>query len=117
MSIRIAEDIENLAGVRRAVRVKRAAELLDLAPNSIYDLIHHGELEGYHAGRGHHFLRIYLDSIANYQKRKEVPATKKGNKTKRMNRKAKKPDRSTAAHRESMVFLEKMGVFNDSIHA
>jgi hypothetical protein len=107
----LAENIDQISGinVRPVMRVKRAAEILDVSPTIIYKLIDSGDLEAHYAGTGHHFLRVYVDSIADYQKRQEFTPSHKCLNADGKTRKPRKTAYTSAAHREAMAFLAKSG--------
>lgn len=115
MTLRIAENICEMVTVRPAVRVRRAAEILDESAEGIYRLIDSGDLEAYYAGRGRHFLRVYIDSISAFQTRKTKIVKKMNMENSHKEAKAQRKGYGSAQHREAMAYLAKQGVLNDSL--
>jgi hypothetical protein len=69
----------NLAGdpallPRPSARVKRVAELLDMDESQVRRAVDAGEMEAH--GHGKRGLRIYLDSVADYQNRRNRAPTR-----------------------------------------
>lgn len=104
-ALRIADDPAVAMGVRPAVRVKKAAALLDMNEAHVRELVDRGELESFRIGR--RGIRIYLDAIADYQKRGArraragVPGVDAG---------PRRNVTSSAKYREAVAALRRMGV-------
>lgn len=103
MRPRLADD--PAAYVRPSARVARIAELLDCDPGDIRRLIAYGELEAH--GKGVRGVRVYLDSVQDYQARRAVvprlaPAVPKKTKP--------RAPASTAAYRAAMAGLKAKGI-------
>lgn len=88
---------------RPSARVSTVVGLLDCDASQVRRLVADGELEAHTIGkRG---VRIYLDSVADYQARQVRPAERSPKKA--------APDRvraSTAAHRSAMAYLHTLKV-------
>lgn len=74
MTLRAALAPDQAAFVRQSVRVARVAELLDCADSDVRRLIDRGELEAH--GIGKRGVRVYLDSVGDYQARRRRRARK-----------------------------------------
>ena len=101
---RLAADLA--AVPRRSARVATVAELLDCEPGDIRKMIRAGELEAH--GKGVRGLRVYLDSVRDYQERHKVlPVGEKQNEpAPEQRRKAA----STASYREAMARAKSLGI-------
>lgn len=101
--LRLAHNLDDLP--RRSARVKTVAAILDMDESQIRRLIAAGELQTHRAGkRG---VRVFLDSVINYQQKRSSQVTVTPLPTqKRTHRKLA----STAAHREAMSTLHKAGI-------
>jgi excisionase family DNA binding protein len=72
MTVRPAIIADPAPIVRPSARVSRVMELLDVDESTVRRLIDQGEIEAHSIGkRG---IRIFLDSVADYQAAKEKPA-------------------------------------------
>lgn len=89
--------------------VQEAAALLSMPRCEIYEAVHGGELRGHRIGkRG---IRIYLRSIAEYQRsRTIVPVKRSGKPESRPDSPPPKPAPPPAGHREALAFLKQLGV-------
>ncbi len=63
------------AYLRPSARVASVAEYLDCNPGDVRRLIDDGELEAH--GKGVRGIRVYWDSVAEYQARKTIKAKRK----------------------------------------
>jgi len=107
MTLRIAG---NPADARRpSGKVKAVAEYLDMARSHVRQLVDAGELEAHKVGkRG---VRIYWDSVTDYQRRNARPVERAG-------RESAKPARrpsavSMAADRAALASLKAAGCIKD----
>lgn len=93
------------AYVRPSARVSTVAEMLECYPGDVRRMINAGEIEAH--GKGVRGIRVFLDSVADYQARKAVkpkvlsPVIPK--------RKPRSPA-STAAFRSAMAGLKAKGI-------
>lgn len=97
MSVRHAANPE---AIRASVTIQRAAALLDCAENTVRSMLKNGELHGFRL-RGR-VLRVYEDSVADYQLGNETE-----HKIKDSARKA--PVRRSAEQREAENYLRQLG--------
>jgi excisionase family DNA binding protein len=91
------------AFVRPSARVIRVMELLDVDESTVRRLIDRGEIEAH--GVGKRGIRVYLDSVRDYQDARAIPP--KGGKPKL---KAQRSDVARAAHRGAEAALRKSGI-------
>lgn len=103
MRPRLADD--PAAYVRPSARVARVAELLDCDPGDIRRLIAAGELEAH--GKGVRGVRVYLDSVKDYQDRRAVRPARVQAPPSRAKPRA---PASTAAFRAAMAGLKAKGI-------
>jgi len=88
-------------GVRPSLRARRVAEILDADITTIYRLVKSGQLEAFRVGSDY---RVFLDSLADFQAGTRVQPVQ----SRRDAPVQRQPP--TAAHRESVDFLRRMGV-------
>jgi hypothetical protein len=89
---------------RRSGKVKAVAEILDMAQSHVRQLIESGELETH--GVGKRGVRVYLDSVADYQQRKARTYAQPP--LRRPPERKPKPA-SLAAHRAALASLKAAG--------
>jgi excisionase family DNA binding protein len=96
-------DPEVIDGIRRSIRVRTAAVILDCDETQIRALLRSGQVEGHRIGtRG---VRVYLDSLDAYRERRAiVPAVADNMERKRG------AVRQSAAHREAMAQAKEWGI-------
>lgn len=90
---------------RPSARVATVAELLDCDPGDIRRLIREGELETH--GKGKRGLRIYLDSVRDYQVRRVRRARPRSPSAGAPHRRG---PASTSAHLAAMASLRAKGI-------
>lgn len=92
--------------------VKEAAALLAMPRSEVYAAVHGGDLLGHRVGkRG---VRVYLRSIAEYQRRRAIPSvTRKRDSAPAAEPPVSKPAKPTAGHREALAFLHTLGVVSE----
>jgi hypothetical protein len=90
---------------RPSARVATVAELLDCDPGDIRRLIRDGELETH--GKGKRGLRVYLDSVRDYQVRQARQTRPRSPDAGALRRRA---PASTAAHLAAMASLRAKGI-------
>lgn len=101
------DDVRTLMGLRRSLRVAKVAQALDIDERQVRQLVRDGMLDGHRVGkRG---IRVYEDSLDAYRRANHIgprppePASEKKRQQRRTG--------PTAAAREAMAHLEKLGVF------
>ena len=87
---------------RPSARVARVAELLDCDESDVRRLIDSGQLKAH--GIGKRGVRVYLDSVADYQDQKDRPAKRAVDKT------MKPRPAARAAHLAAEGQLRKTGI-------
>ena len=101
-----APDAVTAAGIRPSARVRTIAKLMEEDEGEIRRMVARGELEAHRKGkRG---IRIYLDSVADFQQRRQmVPVASYG-----VAPGPTKPQRQIthAAHRAAMESLREDGI-------
>ena len=92
--------------------VQEAAALLSMPRSEVYAAVHGGDLQGHRIGkRG---VRVYLRSIAEYQRQRAIPAGKrKRDSTPVAATPVPKAAKPTAGHREALAFLHTLGVVSE----
>ncbi len=100
-------EIDTTSMHRPSLRVKQAAELLQISISTVYKLIHTGFLEAHHVGN--HHLRIFSDSLRDYQERQKVIAANPHSQTPSHPTRKDNPWRSNA-HRNALALLKQAGV-------
>ena len=105
MTLRPAIALDPGAYVRQSARVATVAGLLDCHPGDVRRLVDAGELEAH--GKGVRGVRVYLDSVTDYQERRARPA--KANQQVIHKPKARAAA-STAAFRAAMAGLQAKGL-------
>lgn len=89
-------------GPRPSAKIARVAELLDCDESEVRRLVDAGELEAH--GIGKRGVRVFLDSVGDYQAKKHRPAKRPGDKR-------PKPRPATrAAHIAAEAELRKTGI-------
>jgi hypothetical protein len=106
MSLRPALAQDPAAYVRPAARVATVAGLLDCHPGDVRRLVDDGELEAH--GKGVRGIRVYLDSVRDYQDRRARPA--KARQGQVIHKSKAKSAASTAAFRAAMAGLQAKGL-------
>lgn len=106
MTFRPALATDPAAYIRPSARVARVAELLDCHPGDVRRLLDDGELEAH--GKGIRGIRVYLDSVRDYQDRQARPA--KPRKLKVIHKAKPKAPASTASFRSAMARLQAKGL-------
>lgn len=104
MTLRLAaspDEIASAYAVRASVRPATAAERLDCDRSQVYRLVRAREIEGHRIGkRG---LRIYIDSLEAYRRRRATGAPPAPEAKKR-------PQRRGAAYHEMVAYLRGRGL-------
>jgi hypothetical protein len=100
-----ADPAEALLAPRRSARVATVAADLDMHPSEIRKMIAAGELESH--GKGVRGIRVYLDSVARWQERRDRPVTPQKGRIAHKNRPAAA---STAAYRAALAGLQAKGL-------
>lgn len=95
-----------MSDVRAAKSAKWAAEILGCDLSRVYKLLRDGLLQGYRDGRA---VRVYVDSIAQYQQSNEILSTKATTGEQRLQRRV-----DQKAHADAMDRLKAMGVLPDT---
>jgi hypothetical protein len=92
--------------VRPSVRVRTAAERLDMDESQVRKLVKAGDLEGHLIGkRG---VRVYVDSIEAYQLSRPIG----GNPAPQAQPEPRRKRRVSAAHREAITYLRRLGLLS-----
>lgn len=104
--LRIARQPEPI--VRESARVKTVAEKLDCDPGDVRRLLAAGELEGH--GKGKRGVRIYLDSVADYQARRSIQTKARAPASEERPRRRRPAPASSAAHRAAMTELRRLRI-------
>jgi hypothetical protein len=91
---------------RPSARVARVAELLDCDAGDVRRLIRSGELETH--GKGKRGVRVFLDSVRDYQDRQTKPMPDRADAV--IHRPKARSAASTAAHRAAMAGLAAKGL-------
>jgi hypothetical protein len=102
----IAPDTAAAAGIRPSARVRTIATLMEEDESEIRRMVARGELEAHRKGkRG---IRIYLDSVADFQRRRELVPIR-SHSAHCPNTRASRPV-NRAAYRAAMASLRKDGI-------
>lgn len=89
---------------RPSARVARVAAILDCDPSDVRRMLRAGELEGH--GKGIRGKRVYLDSVAAYQRARDIePQRKNGHEIRR-----KRVAVSKARTARSLAILRQAGI-------
>jgi len=93
---------------RESRKVSAVAAMLDLVPSQVYRLVEDGTLESYTVGkRG---IRIYLDSVADYQARRaRAPVRGPASPSVKPRPKPRRNPASSAALKSAIAYLEREG--------
>lgn len=93
--------------LRDAISVREAAAAMGDDPATVRRLLKAGLLEGYESGQGtkRPRLRIYVDSIAEYRRRRAIGAANDDTPPRR-----REPVDPGPAHREALAFLKARGL-------
>ena len=83
----------------RSVTIQEAAEEMSVCMDKVRDLIDEGELKGHRVGRA---VRVYLDSISDYQRRNEIAP--------RTIATPKRTRKIATAHLQAMDELTRLGI-------
>jgi hypothetical protein len=92
--------------IRPSARVATVAAALDCHPCDVRRLVAAGDLEAH--GKGVRGIRVYWDSVADYQTRKALPA--RGGAAQVIHRPKARAPASTAAYRAAMAGLQAKGL-------
>jgi hypothetical protein len=105
MNIRPHIASDPAAFLRPSARVARVAEILDCDERDVRRMIEEGDLEAH--GKGKRGVRVFLDSVSDYQASRilAVKGKRKSGKTE-----AKRVHASGAAHLSAVVELRKSGL-------
>jgi len=100
-------DMDFLGGCQRqSLRVAVAASLLQVNISTIYKLVRGGSLEAHHIGkRG---VRVFADSVRDYQERQKIFGARKAPKSDPASR--KRNSWQSFGQREALALLRRNGV-------
>jgi excisionase family DNA binding protein len=106
-----SEFIASSPPVRPSARVSKVAELLDDDPSQIRRMIARGDLEAHRQGkRG---VRVYLDSVENWQRNNPIRTTKSGV-PRQPNPPTPRSGTTNTAHRRAVAHLQALGLVQSS---
>lgn len=106
MSPRLHIALDPASTPRPSAKVATVAELLDCHPGDVRRLVDRGELEAH--GKGVRGVRVYLDSVRDYQDRHVRPA--KHGQGRVIHKSKPKAPASTASYRAAMAGLLAKGL-------